>query len=174
METLHNLFPDAKDLLAISPEDVAPLLLKLLRALVQNGMFYPEAVNDVATGMNNITSQQAGYPYYARQKVATLLAETWAWIKRTGLIALALEINGRNGWRCLHQGAGAESLPAVRLDYAPEVVGACATRERRVADGNCAELQCECQHDLVGRRRKGANPAVIGHQSSEPSIFPAR
>jgi uncharacterized protein (TIGR02391 family) len=99
METLATLFPDAKDLVAMPPEDIAPILLKLARGTVQNGMFWPENVNDVATAANNIARTDAGYPFHARQQIAGLLAETWAWIERQGLIAPAADMNGRNGWK---------------------------------------------------------------------------
>ena len=42
METLRSLFPTADALLAVSPEDLAPMLLRLARARVQGVGFWPE------------------------------------------------------------------------------------------------------------------------------------
>ena len=40
METLRSLFPTADALLAISPEDLAPVLLRLARARLQPAGFW--------------------------------------------------------------------------------------------------------------------------------------
>jgi uncharacterized protein (TIGR02391 family) len=62
-------------------------------------MFWPNTVNDVATGCNNIiASQQPGYPFHHRQQIDSLLSQTWSWIERQGLIVRASGMNGRNGW----------------------------------------------------------------------------
>jgi hypothetical protein len=50
METLNSLFPAADDLLALAPEDLAPILLRLAKANRQGGMFWPEAVAEIKIG----------------------------------------------------------------------------------------------------------------------------
>jgi hypothetical protein len=45
METLTSFFPAADELLQMSPEDLAPILLKLARQRRQSGgMFWPDSV----------------------------------------------------------------------------------------------------------------------------------
>ena len=48
METLFSIYPNVQDLLTTPPEDLAPVFLTLAKGMVQNGMFQPEAVNDIA------------------------------------------------------------------------------------------------------------------------------
>lgn len=101
MVTLQTFYPTTADLLAAPPEELAPILLNFAKQMLQNGIFLPDAVNDVATGASNIVSPQAGYPFHQRQQIASLLAETWGWIERNGLTARAPSTNGRNGWMML-------------------------------------------------------------------------
>jgi hypothetical protein len=70
METLLTIYPTVADLLATPPEDVAVVLLKLAKGTVQNGMFWPETVNNVATGTDRIISTlPARYPPHNRQQM---------------------------------------------------------------------------------------------------------
>jgi uncharacterized protein (TIGR02391 family) len=106
VETLLTLYPNVQDLLATPPEDLAPVLLKLARGIVQNGMFWPDAANDIATGSNSnnpVPGQPPRYPFDRRQQIDSLLTQTWSWIERNGLIARASGINGRNGWMIFTQ-----------------------------------------------------------------------
>lgn len=47
MPTLYQLIPDVEVLLALTPADLAPLLLKLARGSLQPGGFLPEDVTFV-------------------------------------------------------------------------------------------------------------------------------
>ena len=62
METLQTLFPLAEDLLATPAEDLAPILLKLARRSVQNGMFHPDTVPQVVSGTGVAATRHSGYP----------------------------------------------------------------------------------------------------------------
>jgi hypothetical protein len=44
VETLRSLFPTADALLAMSPEDLAPVLLRLARARTQGAGFWPDSI----------------------------------------------------------------------------------------------------------------------------------
>lgn len=101
METLFTIYPNIQDLLATPPEDLAPVLLALAKAEVQNGMFYPDAVNDVAIAAPNALHGQPGYPIYNRQQAQPLLSQVWGWLERNDLITSAGGMNGRNGWMML-------------------------------------------------------------------------
>jgi hypothetical protein len=56
MDTLLTYYPNVADLLATPPEDLAPVMLKLARGTIQNGMFSPDTVNDIATGVDMYAS----------------------------------------------------------------------------------------------------------------------
>jgi len=104
METLQTFYPNVDDLISTPPEDLAPLLLKFARGIVQNdGMFFPGVVNDIATGTNNLSRTNPGYPFHSKQKIDALLNQTWGWIERNGLITRAAGTNGRNGWMVFTQ-----------------------------------------------------------------------
>jgi hypothetical protein len=46
--------------LATPSQDLAPTLLNLTRRVLQNEMFWPNTVNDLATGSNNLIRAQPG------------------------------------------------------------------------------------------------------------------
>ena len=62
METLQSLFPNADDLLAMKPEELAPILLKLAAARRQQAGFWPDTVTQVTTGTGMATTAVGGYP----------------------------------------------------------------------------------------------------------------
>jgi uncharacterized protein (TIGR02391 family) len=96
MPTLPELLPDPQMLLAMPAPDLAPVLLKLARDRIQNGMFWPESVTEVPLG-----STIGRYPFHQQQKINALLGETWEWLRNNGFIASAPGLNGRNGWMTL-------------------------------------------------------------------------
>lgn len=98
METLFSIYPDVQDLLATPPEELAPVLLTLAKSMVQNGMFLPESVNEIAIAGPHSHQGQPGYPFHSRQRIRPLLSRAWAWIERNDLITPAGGMNGRNGW----------------------------------------------------------------------------
>ncbi|HME26953.1 MAG TPA: TIGR02391 family protein [Acetobacteraceae bacterium] len=98
METLFSIYPEVRDLLGTSPEDLAPVLLKLARGMVQNGMFHKGAVGNVALDPPNASLNQQRYPFHDRQQIEALLSRAWSWIERNDLITPSVGINGQNGW----------------------------------------------------------------------------
>jgi uncharacterized protein (TIGR02391 family) len=99
METLFSIYPNVNDLLATPPEDLAPILLTLAKGMVQNGMFQPGAVDDVAIAAPGALHGQPGYGFYSKQQVQGLLSRAWAWIERNDLITSAGGMNGSLGWK---------------------------------------------------------------------------
>jgi uncharacterized protein (TIGR02391 family) len=91
MKTLSTLVPDVEVLLALAPEELAQILLKLVPA--HPGIFFP----------GNFLSQadQSGYPPQKWEKVEIALSEAWNWLLVNNLIVPAPGINGRNGWMIL-------------------------------------------------------------------------
>lgn len=102
METLFSLFPTAEELLEMTPENLAPTLLRLARVRRQSGnMFWPESVPQITTGAGMATANEFGYPYNTKLRVLALLHETWEYLRREGYIMPAPDTNGRNGWMVL-------------------------------------------------------------------------
>ena len=60
METLLTLFPTADYLLAMSPDDLVPILLKL--ASRAGPMFWPHAVAEIKQGTGIATTIEHAYP----------------------------------------------------------------------------------------------------------------
>lgn len=99
MESLLSVFPTADDLLAMSPDDLGPILLKLAR---QAGpMFWPDAVTEIKQGTGMATTIEFAYPYHKKPRVTSLLGEAWEALRRDGLIMPAPDQNGRNGYMVL-------------------------------------------------------------------------
>ena len=96
METLRSLFPTAEQLLTLSPDDLAPILLRLARERRQSGgMFWPEAI---AQEKSNTGEPDDNYPFHKKAQVEALVNEAWSCLYRDALIAPAPGMNGRNGY----------------------------------------------------------------------------
>lgn len=106
MDTLRSLFPKAEEVLALKPEDLAPVLLRLARDRRQGGdlAFWPDAIMQE----HSITGEPDGYPFYQMAKVASLVTEAWNCLQGDGLIGAAPGMNGRNGFMVLTR-AGEEA-----------------------------------------------------------------
>jgi uncharacterized protein (TIGR02391 family) len=99
METLLTYFPTADDLLAMSPDDLAPILLSL--AARAGPMFWPDAVAEIKQGTGMATTLEFAYPYHKKPQINALLGEAWEKLRRDGLIMPAPDQNGRNGYMVL-------------------------------------------------------------------------
>lgn len=101
LPTLPTLYPDVANLLATPPEDLVPLLLKFARHVLtlQNGMFDPNYVNQLATEANNIHLQRPRYSHVERREIETLLGEAWLFIEGERFIMPAPAPNGASGFR---------------------------------------------------------------------------
>ncbi len=102
MSKLHELFPTADALLELTPETLAPILLKIGAGERQSGgMFWPQAILQVTIGSGMTAEHQHAYPFHKQRQVDGLVNETWELLRRNGLILPAPEINGQNGWMVL-------------------------------------------------------------------------
>jgi len=94
--------PDVDILLALAPEELGAILLRLARQALQNGIFHGDAVTD-ERGLPS-GSVPFGTPEYPRQKqpdAAIAIAEAWNWLLVNGLILPAPGSNGQSGWKVL-------------------------------------------------------------------------
>jgi len=95
MATLQSIVPDVDVLLAMAPEEIAPILLRLARE--RGGMFTENSVLDVPGGGGST----GGYPSHRRNQVQFVLSEAWSWLRANTLVVPASDENGRNGWMVL-------------------------------------------------------------------------
>ncbi|HXS05695.1 MAG TPA: TIGR02391 family protein [Rhizomicrobium sp.] len=88
---LQRIVPTADQLLQMTPQQLAPILLKLALPMRQGAGFVPHSV---AEYMSN-----DGYPGHKRGQVDLVLTKAWNWIERKGFIEPSPAPNGANGWR---------------------------------------------------------------------------
>jgi uncharacterized protein (TIGR02391 family) len=98
METLLTLIPDIEVLLALQPEELARLLL---RVVPKKGKFLPDTITNSLFNVSGAPSTQAYYPYHREHEVGVALGEAWNWLRIHNLIIPAPGINGKNGWTVL-------------------------------------------------------------------------
>lgn len=97
MAGLKELVPTAEVLLALTPEELGPILLKVAKDRQQNGMFIPDDVVKEQSG-----SGYTHLPYQGHERdVQRALSETWNWLQTQSLIVPAAGINGNHGWMIL-------------------------------------------------------------------------
>lgn len=85
MPEIHQLIPNPEDLLALEPEEVAPLLLQVIcsgggptprQALKRGNFFNPSSP----------TSPVRGYPQEFQDRIYEVLASAWVWLEREGML----------------------------------------------------------------------------------------
>jgi uncharacterized protein (TIGR02391 family) len=89
---LQTLYPEARDVMKLAPDILAPMLFRWARPHLQNGTFLPEAVVKLRFGV-----QPGEYPLTRKQEIEALVAQGWEWLYRNGFIIPAPVI-GRDGW----------------------------------------------------------------------------
>ena len=92
--TLLTVFPDVDALLALEPEELAPIVLRLARERHGSGAIH---VSGVIEGMHPRHGGQ-GYPQEKRRAVEQTVEEAWNWLKVQGIIVPESGSNGANGW----------------------------------------------------------------------------
>jgi uncharacterized protein (TIGR02391 family) len=98
MPGLRDIVPQRDILLQMPPEDLAQILLRLVRPYIQNGIFTTGLVGQIQSGRGY---NHFGYLDGNDPDVERATAEAWAWIERNGLILPAPGINGANGFKIL-------------------------------------------------------------------------
>ena len=104
--------PDVDALLALAPEELGQVLLRLARRSLQNGMFHPDAIADErGLPSGSVAFGTPEYPVQRQRDTAIAIAEAWNWLSVGGLIVPAQGTNGQNGWRVLsRRGASLATL----------------------------------------------------------------
>ena len=96
METLNSLIPDVDVLLAMEPEELAPVLMRVAKQQMQNDMIQEGCIKVAHDGFTNIPS--ISYPINKEKEVGIAISEAWAWLRINMLVVPASGTNGRNGW----------------------------------------------------------------------------
>jgi uncharacterized protein (TIGR02391 family) len=97
MPQLDQLVPTAEILLAMSPEDLGHVLLKVAKSQLQNGMFFPASVVQVNSGRGY---HELPFPEH-KGEVERALAEAWSWLSNNRLMVPSPGMNGVNGFMML-------------------------------------------------------------------------
>jgi uncharacterized protein (TIGR02391 family) len=111
MSKLHELFPTAESLLELTPEALAPILLRIVAAERQRGMFWPPIVTQVTVGSGMTAEGQHAYPHHKQHQIDALVGETFELLRRTGMMHPAPDTNGQHGWMVLSRD-GEEAIKA--------------------------------------------------------------
>jgi uncharacterized protein (TIGR02391 family) len=98
MSFLHDVIPDIELVLAMAPEELARVLLKLVPSDKQ---FLPDTVGMPPQGFMHTTV----YPLSRTGELEVALQEAWAWLTLNMLVLPAPSPNGANGWRILSRRA---------------------------------------------------------------------
>lgn len=98
MPSLFSLFPDADELLKLSPEDIGPVLLRMALSQRQGAGFTPESVTKAP--VSELVDGK-DFPYPKNQLVDRLVNSSWNWLEREGFIERSPGLNGTHGWRDL-------------------------------------------------------------------------
>lgn len=104
MTTLTSLIPDLDVLIALAPEELAEVALRLAYERRQNDLVH---LQSVATDINGTPGGNDGYPNNRRREAELAVAEAWNWLTVQGLLIPELGMNGRNGWMLLSRRARA-------------------------------------------------------------------
>lgn len=102
MATLTSLIPDIEVFLALAPEELAEVVLRLSNEHRQNDLIHPQAI---ASHISGTVGANDGYPQNRRNEAELALAEAWNWLTIQGLLIPAPGSNGNNGWMLLSRRA---------------------------------------------------------------------
>lgn len=95
---------DVDVLLALSPEELGGVLLKLAADPEHRGMFTFESVAGDASLYPPFHAEGSHAGYYPRardRQITQAASEAWHWLEYAQLIMPAPGVNGRNGWKVL-------------------------------------------------------------------------
>jgi uncharacterized protein (TIGR02391 family) len=83
--SIHSLIPDAENLLALEPEELAGVVLECLNSYTS---YTKEETNSCLNRYNFANSETVeSYPPEYRERILCAVMEAWVWLERAGLIA---------------------------------------------------------------------------------------
>jgi hypothetical protein len=104
MATLISIVPDVDVLVAIAPEELAEIVLRLAHERRQNNLVH---LQFITSDINGRPGASDGYPQSRKRDAELALAEAWNWLSVQGLLIPEPGTNGNNGWMLLSRRAQA-------------------------------------------------------------------
>ncbi len=98
MATLISTIPDVNVLVALAPEELAEIVLRLAHEHRQNDKVHLQAI---ASHIHGTLGASDGYPQNRKKDAELALAEAWNWLLVQGLLIPEPGTNGNNGWMFL-------------------------------------------------------------------------
>lgn len=102
MDTLTSTIPDVDVFVALAPEELAEIVLRLAHKHRQNDKVHLQAI---ASHIHGTPGDSNGYPRNRKKDVELALAEAWNWLSVQGLLIPEPGTNGNNGWMFLSRRA---------------------------------------------------------------------
>ena len=102
MATLTSLISDVDVLVALAPEELAEVVLRLAHERLRNN---PVHLQSIASDIHGTPGTTDGYPQNRKRDAELALAEAWNWLSVQGLLIPQPGTNGNNGWMFLSRRA---------------------------------------------------------------------
>jgi uncharacterized protein (TIGR02391 family) len=103
MATLISVIPDVDVFVALAPEELAEVVLRLANERRgQSGLVH---LQSIASDIHGTIGGPDGYPQNRKKDAELALAEAWNWLSVQGLLVPELGTNGNNGWMLLSRRA---------------------------------------------------------------------
>jgi uncharacterized protein (TIGR02391 family) len=102
MATLTSLIPDVDVLIALAPEELAEVVLRLAHERQPNNRVH---LQSIASDIHGTPGTTDGYPQNRKRDAELALAEAWNWLSVQGLLIPEPGANGNNGWMLLSRRA---------------------------------------------------------------------
>jgi hypothetical protein len=103
MATLTSVIPDVDVFVALAPEELAEVVLRLAHERRgHNGLVH---LQSIASDIHGTPGAPDGYPQNRKNDAELALAEAWNWLSVQGLLVPEPGTNGNNGWMLLSRRA---------------------------------------------------------------------
>ena len=102
MNNLTSFLPNLDLLIALSPEDLAEILLPLAKEHRHNRLI---DFGTIRSKIDGLPHRENDFPAGLRHQAEQALAEAWTWLVVNGLLVPDPSENGRNGWMLLSRRA---------------------------------------------------------------------
>lgn len=102
MATLTSLISDVDVLVALAPEELAEVVLRLAHERLQNNPVHQQSI---ASDIHGTPGTTDGYPQNRKRDAELALAEAWNWLSVQGLLIPQPGTNGNSGWMFLSRRA---------------------------------------------------------------------
>lgn len=98
MATLTDLIPDVDVLVALAPEELAEVILRLAHERRSNNLVH---LQSITVDIHGTPGASNGYPQVRKRDAELALAEAWNWLSVQGLLIPEPGTNGNSGWMFL-------------------------------------------------------------------------